>query len=479
MDRKHIPSTKTLCHLDDPFSDIEILIQRLMLERSESRYIEWKLTAPIGSSVTKKTKFRVVKAAASFANTDGGFIIFGVVPTGNWTGISKADRSQVDPASLADLFNSHVSPDIQFSYCPVEHNGLLFAILHIPQSPFMPHIVVKEVFNEKKTDGKRPVLLAKYAVYCRYGGKSDLANPTQFEQIITFRTNYLKTELLRRIREVPVPIPVSVKSSARQTETLFHGIRTTQDPNAPAFRLTHDADKAEGILLHEKLSDELFDEINNILDANAQLARGHEQFVLGDNVYYHIYADRTSVKANESRTEMLARTGLIQLYGPVLYWFLRLTPQSSGALIRSLLSEPKSPQVYSLLRIAILLGSEVSNWILENWDRQWQNVSQPPNYYFRFQKMLSNKGVMDRRLIALGIGSSAQIVLPGQKQLKVGDLLKSPQKAVSLLSEACLLVFGGHNGTMRGVCRDLDILAYGQEIEARSPKISEALITNP
>lgn len=91
MKRKRLPSLATLAKQDDPLSDREVLIERLVSAKSENRYLEWKLTPPIGPKVTVRAKYRMVKAIISFANTDGGFVLFGVKPNGEWFGLEKAD----------------------------------------------------------------------------------------------------------------------------------------------------------------------------------------------------------------------------------------------------------------------------------------------------------------------------------------------------------------------------------------------------
>ena len=55
---------------------------------------------PLGRLVPKHTKFRIVKAALSFANTAGGFIVFGVDACGNWIGFSEAEMQHYQ--QLAD-----------------------------------------------------------------------------------------------------------------------------------------------------------------------------------------------------------------------------------------------------------------------------------------------------------------------------------------------------------------------------------------
>src|SRR6266853_1195073 len=95
----------------DPFQDPALILSRLRLETSESKFLEWKQTPPIGSAVSLRTKYRVVKAVVSFANTEGGFVVFGVSPKGEWIGFARRDLQQTDAAALAELINGCISPE--------------------------------------------------------------------------------------------------------------------------------------------------------------------------------------------------------------------------------------------------------------------------------------------------------------------------------------------------------------------------------
>jgi hypothetical protein len=57
----------------------------------------------------------------------------------------------------------------------------------------------------------------------------------------------------------------------------------------------------------------------------------------------------------------------------------------------------------------------------------------------------------------------------------IKELLDSPDEASVRLSNTCHGVFQGRR-TLRGACRDLDILAYGAEIERRGLDIGSALM---
>jgi hypothetical protein len=88
--------------------------------------------------------------------------------------------------------------------------------------------------------------------------------------------------------------------------------------------------------VHEELSDALFDEINNVLDANTLLAKRLPKFLLGPQIYFRIYAERHHVKTDIHQIRLLALTGLKKMYAPVLYWLIQLPPGDSAKMLREM-----------------------------------------------------------------------------------------------------------------------------------------------
>lgn len=205
MPRRHkFTAIASLAKLADPFAQIDEVIGRLKLESAESRFLEWKSALPFGPGVALSTKYRMVKAALAFANTDGGFIVFGIEPSGKWIGLTKAELEQTDPAMMVELINGCVLPEVVgLNYTTLQYKKRWFAILHAPPSQSVPHVSTKDVIDVQPTG--RKICLNKGAVYCRYGAKCDLATAAQFARMIEKRTAYVKSEMLRRIKSVEIP----------------------------------------------------------------------------------------------------------------------------------------------------------------------------------------------------------------------------------------------------------------------------------
>ena len=304
--------------------------------------------------------------------------------------------------------------------------------------------------------------------------KSDLATPQQHHQILTRRTEGLRDELLRRVKEVPVAVPTMAgQGQLTSAATTLTVTRITTDPSAPAVRLTRRKEGTAGTLLHEELSGGLFDEINNVVDANRLLAGGREAFVLGEPIYYRIYAERQHVESEQVRVSVLARTGLHDYYAPNLFWLLRLPPEMAAAIIRRSAEEFKTPQVNGLVRLAVLLGQDASDWLWSRFEKQWGRHSQPPAYFWSFKEIRKRK-ITEPRLAALRVTGRTMIDVPGGPPLSADALMANPLEAGTLLSRACVEVFGGKK-EYRQSARYLDILAHGSEIAAAAPAIIEAL----
>jgi predicted HTH transcriptional regulator len=171
------PNLKNLAADDNPFADLSALLAVLKDVRKENRLVEWKRHPPTGPTVSHLDKYRVVKVILSFANWEGGFIIFGVEPAGRWVGLSRNELDAVDPAHITELVNSCIQPDIPvINYTEVSVGRSHFALIHVPPSGAGPHITTKQVTDKVNHSH---VILARHGLYCRQGAKSDLATAGQ------------------------------------------------------------------------------------------------------------------------------------------------------------------------------------------------------------------------------------------------------------------------------------------------------------
>jgi hypothetical protein len=247
-------------------------------------------------------------------------------------------------------------------------------------------------------------------------------------------------------------------------------VRAVNDPNAIPVRLTRDAALASGSFVHEEVSSGLFDEINNVIDVNRILAMGEKDFFLGPRVYHRIYAERHHVRQAEESLALLFRNGTVDFYAPVYFWATILPAKFIAQTITELYLYPTNRHGQNLTRISLLLGQDFSNWLFGKWHERWKGQPQPPSFYWRLKQTVSDWKGTDTRLLATRFSPTTSVLVEGEQQVYVKELLDKPDQASTLLSRACMKVFHGDKN-YRSVARDLDYLAYGSEIQRRASDI--------
>lgn len=219
-------------------------------------------------------------------------------------------------------------------------------------------------------------------------------------------------------------------------------------------RMTKSPDESEGIIYLEELQEGIFDEINNILDANKLLAVGKQQFVLGESLYYRIYSERQHVSFNIETYDLLARTGSMNFYGPFLYWLIKLPVTNIVDILFNIFEQYKSPNINNLTKIALLLGGEALMEINLMFEKKHQNKMQKPESYYTFQSQ-QKKLNANPLLTALKTSNSKLII----DTFNFESLYNDTKTTSKILSVECLKFFKGEEKNKKTI-RDLDFLAY-------------------
>jgi len=328
--------------------------------------------------------------------------------------------------------------------------------------------------------GKQRTAFSVGTVYFRHGAKSEPGTSEDIRRVIERQLEHIRRSWIKGVRKV-VQAPhgsqiVTVQSTSRNVQhILATQVRAVNDPTAIPVRLTRDPALASGSFVHEQVSDGIFDEINNVVDANRILARGQTDFLLGQPVYYRIYAERHHVRQPEEMLALLLHNGIADFYAPALFWALALPDRFIVETLARLYLYPTNLQVHYLMCIGLLLGSDFCQWLFGKWRDKWKPHPQPPSFYWTFKKMISDMKGTDARLLAARVSLTTRVTFEGNPPIAVKDILEKPDQAASLVSKACMRVFQG-NKDYRAVARNLDYLAYGPEVQRRGPLIAKAVI---
>ena len=254
-------------------------------------------------------------------------------------------------------------------------------------------------------------------------------------------------------------------------------IRTTNQPGVPLVRVTRNKEESNGVLLYEQLADGIFDEINNLLDANSLLAKGKNIFLLGEILYYRIYAERHYVKATNDKLLMLVKTAISDFSSasPFYFWLIKLPPDLIANIILEYSNSQKNNQIRSILKIAILTSPIIVEWLFRKHEEVFKNHPQPPDYYWNLKNAFEKKNTPNNILLAINKTKGTKIELPHiNKGILVKEILSKPEIAKDYLSQACIDIFNG-NKEIRSSSRALDIIAYGNVLEKVKDDIVKAM----
>lgn len=237
--------------------------------------------------------------------------------------------------------------------------------------------------------------------------------------------------------------------------------------------LTRDKSESQATLVYEELQEGIFDEINNIIDANRLLAKDNSQFMLGARLYYRIYAERQHVIYSIDNFELLARTAMMEFYSPFLFWLMKLPAKSIAGLLFNVYDQCKSPMIHNLVKIIILLGEEAIVLFSELFEKKYERIVQKPDYYYTFYKL--KRSIKSNPILkSLNANHNNKLQLSHNNSVfTYGDFIKNNSLSVNNLSYECLNIFKGIYA-QRSIARELDYLAYGLNL-VNNQKITDEL----
>jgi hypothetical protein len=254
--------------------------------------------------------------------------------------------------------------------------------------------------------GKQRTAFGVGTIYFRHGAKSEPGTSEDIRCIIDRQLEHIRKDWIKGVRRIVQAPPGSQIVTLQAQRSGITGnlqptrVRAVNDPNAIPVRLTRNAKLATGSFFHEEVSDAIFDEINNVVDANRILAKGQKDFLLGQPIYYRIYAERQHVQQSEETIALLLNSGITDFYAPALFWAIALPDKFTVKMLTKLYLYPTNRHVHYLIRIGLLLGPDFCQWLYGKWHDKWKRYTQPPNFYWALKKIVSKKMPSDPRLLA-------------------------------------------------------------------------------
>ncbi|MCD1116763.1 RNA-binding domain-containing protein [Chryseobacterium turcicum] len=152
--------------------------------KSETADLDYKEVFSIKDS---KDKIEFVKDILAFANSKGGYIIYGVNNNAEWIGLDERSDDKIDEADLANIFDNFIDGDINILTNTVEIEGNYFFVIYIKPTHSKEILSFKKDGQYvKKSWGNKPdkniTIFRKGDVYCRRGSRSIKADSLFYRQ---------------------------------------------------------------------------------------------------------------------------------------------------------------------------------------------------------------------------------------------------------------------------------------------------------
>lgn len=239
--------------------------------------------------------------------------------------------------------------------------------------------------------------------------------------------------------------------------------------------VSRNKEESNGIIYYEELQDGIFDEINNIVEANRILAKDSTDFLMGTSIYYRIYAERDYVNFNIKDFELLCRYGALQSYSPFLFWLTKLPSENIAKIMFDILNS-KHPNVMAYIKLCFFLGTEIEDETLIYLDKKLINIIQKPTYYYTFLELKKSR---QKNKILRILKCSKDKKIYQNKNLE--ELTQDSNYLENEISHLCNKVFKEKATENRSIVRDLDYVYYHDKInniEDISTNLKSLLLTS-
>ena len=371
-------SIKDILTSNDPLS--EDALKLLIDYKEEDLFVDYK------ESFDEKDErhwLGITIDAMAFANTRGGFIVFGIKDSDfSVTGLfDQSIRVLTNTNQILQKFNRYVSP--HFSSIRTKEystSGGKVAIMYVPESKGKTHIFIKDV-NYKFPGGTQKKMISAGMIFIRRSVTNQVLMPEDLEFIIDRRIEHFKESILKKISKV-------IESPPEHNVLVFDPKSSVE--NDHRFSIT-DSDSAipiKGMSFTIAPSTD-FEECCGWIS----LAKRDPTFLPSHERLWYLYSIRESLSLNHDQLLEITRFSLL-LEHPVFYWVKDLNADDIKRKLTMVFDETKKIDIKSdCLRISAFLGRTIFMKLLKKLGTGIKRIEHkckkfPPDPFDLFHKQL-------------------------------------------------------------------------------------------
>lgn len=333
---------KDLLLQDDPLS--QEAIDCLLEYREEDLYVDYK--EDFDPNVEKHW-LGITADAMAFANTSGGYIVFGVRDGDFQTvGVSEeAYKALTNTNLVLQKLNRFIAPPFVHIRTKGKrvNDSISVSLMFIPESKGKTHIVVKEASFEH-ISGKTGVFLRPGMIYIRRSATNHIVDPTDLDFIVDRRIDHFRNSLMGRIARV-------IEAPPEHEVIVFDPTPHSADGKAFVISDAPEAIPIKGMSF-------TISPRSNEQEVAAWIALGErdQEFTPRPERLWHLYSIRHELKLSESQVRTLAYYCLL-IEVPAFYWIRGLDADSLKEILGRALGSAKGiDSKATIVRMGAFLG---------------------------------------------------------------------------------------------------------------------------
>lgn len=259
----------------------------------------------------------------AFANTDGGYVVFGVADkTWKLVGLEEdAVAALADAKKVLEKVNRNLVPVLtRVRTRAIEYSGKRFVVLFSPSSLDCTHIFESNL-DWAPTPGRPIVVVSKGAIYVRRVASNQLLTSADFELLVERRLRRIRDKLLEGVaRVIQAPADHEVVTIVRSTDT--SGAATITVGDAPE---SMDLRGKPLRLAQDSMADKI-----RLLEA---ITNADERISVPASILFDGYAAREMLNPEGSTVEWLAYHSLL-CESPAFWWLSLMKVATARKVIK-------------------------------------------------------------------------------------------------------------------------------------------------
>lgn len=325
---------------DDPLT--KEIITDLIAYKEEDDRLDYKQTIDLAS---EKEWLGITKDISAFANTHGGYLLFGIDNTANIVGLTRDVADIIKDASkIQQKINRNLEPHISsIRSKEFRFDSSVVVAVHIPQSRGVTHLVSKDG-KYKLPNNKDKTTLNQGTFYIRRSACNHLGDSRDLDEAIERRIDHFRESLIEKVARV-------VNSPASSDVFIL-----SKDPNDKAGERFIIEDSPDSIPVKGLSFTVPPDGNEEEIAAWTVIYRGNSELRPPASEVWKWYAQRNKVHLKKNYKLTLFKFSLWD-NAPAFYWIQGLKVRDiKEALTEAIRGRPAGVEAKQMLIIAAFLG---------------------------------------------------------------------------------------------------------------------------